>query len=250
MPSRVVRLRSIDTNPIGWPSRLVPRGMTDCDRFAKCATVVTKLYSLCLDAGVPLVAKTSWARFIPTDGLTAALFSGVAMTADLGLGEVHEVPYDPAVLNFPDHDRRLAILDWLHAHLLNLAMTLHWDIEPLLAAFHACQRDGCRFVQRGKPKVSPNRRYQAYIEFEIDGEGDGWSRAVIADRLGAVLAVSDRRDSPATITASGRVRRSLRWQESAVTWMPWIDDVAPRDYQWWIGHIEHFALTQPDQDGD
>jgi hypothetical protein len=29
------------------------------------------------------------------------------------LGEVHEVPYDPAVLALPDAARRRAVLDWL-----------------------------------------------------------------------------------------------------------------------------------------
>ena len=223
-----------------WLSRLLPSAVTTADLFAKCATAVAKRYSLALDAGEPLVAKTSWARFVPTDMPRPEPFAGlVPMTADLG-GEVHEVPYDPAVLTLPDHERRQAVLDWLHGNLLGLAAALYWHTGPLDAAYEACLRDGCRFQQQGTPKANPNRRYRAHVEFEIDGNGDGWSWAVITDRAGTVVATSDRRDSPASITSSGRIRRSLHWQGAEATWIPWIEvnDLAPKGYEWWLGHVE------------
>ncbi|MFD0522305.1 hypothetical protein [Paractinoplanes durhamensis] len=205
---------------------------------------MTKLYSLHLDTGAPLLAQTSWARFIPVEMSVsgAARFSGVAMTASLGLGEVHDAPYDPAVLELPDHERRPAILDWLQDHLLQLAASLDWDTGPLEAAYQACLRDGCRFRQTGAPKASADRRYRAHVEFEIDGEGDGWSWVEVKDPAGAVILRSERRDSPASITASGRVRRSVRWQGAEVTWMPWVDDIAPKGYEEWVGHVERLAL--------
>jgi hypothetical protein len=216
------------------------RDLRDAERFAKCATVVTKLYSLHLDGGTPLIAKTSWVRFIPTDMAGPAYFSGEPAIASLGMGEVHEVPYERTVLQLPDHDRRLAILDWLQANLLDLAASLRWDTRSLDDAYQACRRDGCRFLQRGKPKASPDRRYRAHVEFEIDGEGDGWSWVVITNRSGATIAVCDRRDSYASITASRRVRRSLRWQGAEVTWTPWTDDMAPKGFEWWLGHVQRF----------
>jgi hypothetical protein len=239
----VIRLRSIDTNPIQWPSRLLPQTTGSAERFAKCATVVTKLYSLHLDAGAPLVAKTSWARFIPTEMPGPASFSDVPMTADLGLGEVHEVPYDPAVLALPDAARRLAILNWLQDNLLQLARALGWAVGPLEAAYQACRRDNCELRQSGTPKASPDRRYRARVEFEIDGDGDGWSWVVVTDRAGAVVARGERRDSDATLTASGRVRRSLRWQDDQVTWIPWTSDIAPPDYKWWINHVARLSVS-------
>lgn len=242
MPQRVIRLRSIDTHSLELPSRFIPPHAGPAERYAKCATVVAKLYSLHLDAGAPLVAKTSWARFIPTDMPGPASFSGVAMTADLGLGEVHEVPYNPAVLALPDAARRRAVLDWLQDNLLQLAAALDWDTGPLEATYRACRRDDCELRQSGTSKASPDRRYRARVEFEIDGNGDGWSWAVVTDRAGAEVACSERRDSPATLTASGRVRRSLRWQDGQVTWTPWTDDVAPPDHKWWINDVARLSV--------
>ncbi|GAA3228768.1 hypothetical protein ACFO1B_54340 [Dactylosporangium siamense] len=153
MTGRAVRLRSVDTNPIFWPTRLTPaRHATPAERFAKCATAVSELYTIHLDAGAPLVAKTSWARFVPVDRPGPARFSGEPATAQLGMGEVHDVPFDPAVLDLPDGARRPAILDWLQEHLLLLAAALGWDTAPLDAAYRACRRDGCRFRQAGPPK--------------------------------------------------------------------------------------------------
>lgn len=243
MPRRVVRLRSIDTHPIEWPSRFLPPAAGPAERFAKCATVVAKLYSLHLDAGAPVVAMTSWARFIPAEMVGPAQFSGIPMTASSGLGEVHEVPYPPAALALPDPARRLAVLDWLQDNLLRLAAALSWDTGPLEAAYHACRGDDCELRQSGTPKASPDRRYRARVEFEIDGDGDGWSWVEVTDRSGAVVACSERRDSPATLTASGRVRRSLRWQDGQVTWTPWTDDIAPPDCTWWIDHVARLSLA-------
>jgi hypothetical protein len=109
------RLRLVDTNPIWLPSRFwaadrIGVRASDGDRFAKCATVVTELYSAHLEAGPPLPAKTSWARFVPTNERGPRRFSGIAMTQDLGLGEVHEVPYEPQILCLPDDQRRSAVL--------------------------------------------------------------------------------------------------------------------------------------------
>jgi hypothetical protein len=63
---------------------------------------------------------------------------------------------------------------------------------------------------------------------------------VITDRAGTVVATSERWDSPASITSSGRIRRSLRWPDNEAIWTPWIDvdDTAPKGYKWWLGHVE------------
>ncbi|MCU7724342.1 hypothetical protein ODJ79_11500 [Actinoplanes sp. KI2] len=244
MPARTIRIRSVDTNPVSFPNRLLSRPLSPADRFAKCATVVTQLYSVHLDRGTPLVAKTSWVRFIPTEMTEAPVFSAVPADASLGLGEVHEVPYDRKVLDLPDPERRAAILDWLQANLISLAEALGWDRAPLTEAYESCRRDELRFRQRGAAKTSPDRQHKAYPEFEIDGDGDGWSWVVVTDPRGAVEAESDRRDSLPTATAAGRVLKSLRWDGDTVTWTPWTDDVAPRGHDSWVGHVERFAAPR------
>lgn len=231
----------MDTNPVEFPTRLLGRPLSPANRFAKVATVVTKLYSEHLDTGKPLLARTSWVRFIPTDLPGPAPFSPIPADGSLGLGEVHEVPFDATVPDLPDHERRTAVLDWLHANMLGLAKALNWDEQPLTDAFEACRGERCVLRKRGRAKTSPDRRHKTYAEFDIDGEGDAWSWVVVTDPAGGVLATSDRRDTPPTLTAARTALKSVRWDGGAVTWTPWTDDLAPRG-QAWVGHVERFAF--------
>src|SRR3954452_24673557 len=116
-----------------------------------------------MDTGTPLLAKTSWVRFIPTDEPGPATFSNIPADASLGLGEVHEVPYDSAILDLPDDETRMAILDWLQKYMLDLAAALAWDTKPLTDAYEACRAERCRFSQHGAAKTSPDRRHKAYV---------------------------------------------------------------------------------------
>jgi hypothetical protein len=229
---RVIRLRSVDTNPIFLPSRFWatdPIGMRADEgaRFAKYATVVGELYSVHLENGPTLPARTSWARFVPTNLRGTRPFTGTAMTQDLGMGEVHEVPYDPDILGLPDERRRFAILDWLQDNLLALAASLAWPTGPLDVAYEACRRDGCRLHRAGEPKSSRNRRYKAHIGYEIDGDGDAWSWATITTTDGRHLATSDRHDSYPGYRTLRRASQSLRWQDDGVTWTPWTHPSVP-----------------------
>lgn len=242
MPARVTRVRSVDTNPVVFPTRLACRPPSAADRFAKCATAVTALYSLKLDSGTPLVAKTSWVRFIPGEAANSPDFSREPADGSLGMGEVYEVPYDATVLDLADPLRRLAILDWLQDNLLALAAALDWDIRPLIDAYDACRAEECQLSQRGPTKASADRQHTAHAEFEIDGEGDGWSWVVVTDNNGAVEAVSDRHDSPPSMATANRALKSLRWDGDAVTWTPWTDDVVPRGHDHWMGSVQRFSL--------
>ncbi|MEU8820194.1 hypothetical protein [Actinoplanes sp. NPDC048796] len=221
----MIRLRSVDTNPVMVPARSLRHPLTDAGRYAKCATVVTELFSEHLAGGPPLIAKTSWVRFLPTDLDGPAAISPLHATSALGLGEVHEVPYDRKVLDLPDDDRRRAILDWLRDHMLALGSGLNWDPGPIEAAYEACLRDGCRYRRTGAAKASPNRRWKAHVEFEIDGDGEAWSWLVVTDRAGAVLTVGERRDSVPFARRGRKVLRSVRWDGDVPTWTSWIDDV-------------------------
>jgi hypothetical protein len=241
VPGRVIRIRSIDTNPPETPTRLLTR-LSDAERFAKVATVVTKLYSEHLDAGTPLVAKTSWVSLIPTDGADDGFPAAGAGDASLGLGEVHDVSYDPAVLELPDAERRLAVLDWLQKHMLGLAKALDWDPQPIHEAYQACRQDRCELHKRGPAKSGPGRRFKAHAEFEIDGDGDAWSWLVVTDPAGETVAVSERRDSPPTLTAAAKILKSVRWDAGDVTWTPWTDDFAPPGQQW-AGRVERLTVS-------
>jgi hypothetical protein len=206
---RTVRLRSVDTNPIFLPSRFwatdrIGLRAGDGDRFAKCATVVTELYSRHLEHGPPLPAETSWVRFVPTSRRGPQGFSGVAATQDLGMGEVHQVPYDPDVLALPDEQRRLAILDWLHTNLCALAVSLSWPTEPLRTAYDGCIADRCSLHHVGEAKTSRNRWYTAHVEYEIDGDGDAWSWATITATTRAwSFAANAMTATPATCPLGG-----------------------------------------------
>ncbi|XVU29599.1 hypothetical protein ACQPZJ_21730 [Actinoplanes sp. CA-054009] len=236
-----IRIRSVDTNPVCFPTRLLRRPLKDAARFAKCATVITELFSEHLADGPPLVAKTNWVRFLPADMDGPAFFSDVPATAALGLGEVHEVPYDRKALDLPDHERRLALLDWLREHMLALAAALQWDTTPIEEAYQACLRDGCRYERAGAAKASPGRRWRAHVEYEIDGNGDAWSWVVVTDRAGLTRQVSERWDATPGVRAARRVVRSVRWDGDTVTWTPWTDDVAPPE----IGGTARFTGGPP-----
>jgi len=227
-----IRLRWVDTNPLWLPSRFwaadrIGGRASDGDRFAKRATVVTELYSAHLEAGPPLPAKTSWARFVPTNERGPRQFSGIAMTQDLGLGEVHEVPYEPQILCLPDDQRRLAVLEWLHDNLLALAVSLGWPTDPLELAYQGCVRDSCRFHRVGDTKSSPSRKHKAHIEYEIDGNGDAWNWAVITTNDGKQVATSDRYDGFPDSGLLRRAARSLRWHSNTVVWTPWMYHATP-----------------------
>jgi hypothetical protein len=250
---RTIRLRSVDTNPIFLPSRFwatdrIGIRADEGARFAKYATVVTELYSVHLEAGPPLPAKTSWARFAPTNLRGPRRFSGIAMAQDLGLGEVHQVPYDPDILGLADEQRRFAILDWLQDNLLALAASLGWLTDPLDIAYEACRHDGCRFQRATQPRSSRNRRYRAHIEYEIDGNGDAWSWATITSTDGRRIVSSDRHDSYPGYRSLRRASQSLRWQDDGVTWTPWTYPVVPvgRDE---LAETAHLAIPPTAGDG-
>jgi hypothetical protein len=234
--ARSVRLRSVDTNPIMLPTRYWaadPIGVraTDAERFAKCATVLTELYSRGLDNGPAVPAATSWVRFIPSDDGDPPPFSADPASQDLGLGEVHEVPFDPRALDLPDDRRRRVVLDWLHDNMLALAEHRGWPTGPLSAARDACLRAGCRFAGAGEAKFNRGRTHRAHIEYEIDGNGDAWTRAVITDREDAPVATSERYDAFPAARPLHRATRTLRWDGPAVTWTSWASNLLPNRHK-------------------
>lgn len=228
----LVRLRSVDTNPVMLPSRYWatdPMGSraTDADRFAKHATVVTELYSMYLESGPALPARTSWARLIPNNSRGARRFDGIPATQELGLGEVHEVPFDPNVLRLPDDRRRRALLDWLHDNMLALADSLNWNAGPLEAARNACLRADCQFVGAGETKSDRRRAHKAHIQYEIDGNGDAWTWAIVANGDGDQVAASERYDGFPARTYLRRASRTLRWDGPTLTWTSCASEVVP-----------------------
>ncbi|MDP9402053.1 MAG: hypothetical protein M3P85_01685 [Actinomycetota bacterium] len=127
---RTTRLRSVDTNPLIYPSRAMPDRCAPSDRFAKQAARVCAIYSSELNSAA-IEAETWWVRFIPKEGIEPKTYGTVAMTVTLGLGEVHHVPFDAAVLEMPEDERHFATLAWLHAEMLRLADARGWDAGAL-----------------------------------------------------------------------------------------------------------------------
>jgi hypothetical protein len=214
------RIRSVDTNAIMWPSRLLTPGeqLTPASQFAKCATVVAELYSEQLQAGEPIPAKAWWVRFIPTDELRTPNFDGVPFSD--GMGEVHEVPYDPTVLALPDGQRRRAILDWLHQHLLALAASLGWPTAPLTQAYRGCLDQDVRLIRTSRPKSDPGRRYRARTTFELDENGDGWARLPLEGA--GISLTSDPADALPTLRSAARTWRTQRWDDHlTASVQPW-----------------------------
>lgn len=220
---RFTQLRSVDMNALIPPSRLCaekPHRWTAADRFAKCGAVVTELYSRHLDEGEPVPAQTSWVRLVPDERVAQAGFGDTAMSD--GLGEVHEVPFDPTVLELPDQKRRLAILEFVHENLLALASRRAWPTAPFEEAYRACLADGLRLELVGATKSSPDRRRRARARYTLDGNGDGWTVVEILDRTGDVVGRSEPFDSPWVSRGFGRIKKTLRWQDgTSVSLVPW-----------------------------
>src|SRR4051794_24584077 len=100
-------------------------------RLAKCGTVITRAYSEALRSRAPVEAKTSWGRFIFMPDARPFAASEPAATASLGEGEIHEVPSPPlSLLDLPDQERRVGLLDCLHELLVQLAEVRGWDRQP------------------------------------------------------------------------------------------------------------------------
>lgn len=185
-------------------------------RLAKCGTVVCRAYSQTLRAGPPVEAKTSWGRFIFVPDAPPAAFGDVAATASLGMGEVHEVPPPPlSLLELPDRDRRLALLDFLHQHLLQLAAARGWEQEPFELARQAVVDADLEYVLQSPPKASPDRRHTADVRLEVDGVGDSWLTLRVRDRDGAIVHMSPPLMTQLSSQSFNAVRRSLRWANAS-----------------------------------
>lgn len=239
---RPTRIRSIDTNPRMSPSRMmsVPGdGLSVADRFAKYATVVTEAYQLHLADQDPIEARSSWVRLIPDNESGRLPLTGY----DWEFGEVHQVPFDPSVLDLADSARRHAILDWVQSSLLSLAASLHWPTAPLAAAYEACLADGIQVLTAGPAKSSPNRRHRAHVAFEIDGNGDGWSWLVVEGPDGQCQQ-SERIDAPPALRAARRSFKSVRWDgSSVVSFQPWITEYTPFGHEDWVTRRVLFTIS-------
>ena len=212
--------------------------LTVADRFAKYATVVTEAYQLHLADQDPIEAQSSWVRLIPDNESGRLPLAGY----DWEFGEVHQVPFDPFVVDLADTARRRAILEWLQSILLSLADSLDWPTAPLVAAYDACLADGIQVVAAGPPKSSPNRRHKAHVAFEIDGNGDGWSWLVVDGPDGTLD--SERFDAPPALRAARRSLRSARWEgPSIVSFQPWLTDYTPFGHQDWAIRRELFTVS-------
>ncbi|NUP81017.1 MAG: hypothetical protein HOV96_26070 [Nonomuraea sp.] len=238
---RATRISSIDTNPRMSPSRMMTTSgdqLTVADRFAKYATVVTEAYQLHLAEQDPIEARSSWVRLIPDNKSGRVPLSGY----DWEVGEVHQVPFDPSVVDLADSARRHAILDWLQDSLLSLAASLHWPTAPLVAAYNACLANGVQLVAAGPAKSSPDRRHRAHVAFEIDGNGDGWSWLIVDSPGGREQ--SERVDAPPALRAARRSFKSVRWEDSSVvSFQSWITDYTPFGREDWASRRESFTIS-------
>lgn len=222
----MTRLKSIDMNASMTPLHLLSEPqlsrLTAADRFAKHGVVVTELYSWHLPAGDPLPAETWWVRLIPDSRLSAPTWGDEAMRSTDGLGEVHEAPFDPRVVELPDMARRRAVLDFIQTNLVSLAAERGWPRAPLEAAHSACLAEGLRLERVGPVKSSPNRRIRARVRHTIDGDGAGWAVVEFLDRQGLRVRVSEAFDSPCAGHAIRQLTRSLRWEDNdIVSFVPW-----------------------------
>jgi hypothetical protein len=227
---RLTRLRSVDMNALGLPSRVCaekPHRWQAPDRFAKCGAVVTELYSRHLAQGEPVPAQTWWVRLVPTHSVSTANFGDEAFSD--GLGEVHEVPFDATVVDLPDMQRRTAILDFLQGNLLALAAQRGWPSRPFDDAYEACLTEGLCLDLIGKPIWSPDRRLRARAQFTLDGNGDGWSMVEFLNGGNELVNRSEAFDSPWQTRGFADIEKSLRWQSPAsVSFVPW----------WYVGPWE------------
>jgi hypothetical protein len=74
------------------------------------------------------------------------------------------------LLDLPDRERRLGLLDFLHDHLLRLAASLNWDPQPFKQARETVIDGDLRYVLRSPLKASPDRRHRAGVTLEVDGK--------------------------------------------------------------------------------
>ncbi len=221
----MTRLRSVDMNALGRPSRVCAqnqRWWTPPARYAKHAAVVTELYSLHLARGAPVPAETWWVRLLPSEGIAVPQFGTVAASVSYGDGEVWGIPFDPAVFELPDAHRRRAILDQTQQHLLALAAQRNWPEQPFAEAYQACLADDLRLELLGAAKSSPDRRLRARLRYTVDGNGDGWTVVEFVDGRGELVGSSDPFDSPHEARFFGRATKSLRWYgNTSVLFEPW-----------------------------
>jgi len=229
----LTRITQVEFHHSGWPSLyLEARGLlTPLERLIRCGTAPVKAYSEAIRNGQPLTARTSWVRFIMDETAVPLAPSGVAMTASLGLGEVHYVPPPPlAWLDLPDPERRRALLDFCHEHVLLLAAALDWDRTPLDLAHESVVVGGFVFSISSRPKSSPDRRHTARVTMEIDGGGDAWSTLVMHDKAGLEVLRSAPAATTDTVRNFNASKATLRWQDArSVSVVPYpIDPPTPR----------------------
>jgi hypothetical protein len=199
-------------------------------------------YSQALRSGQPVEAKTSWGRFVLTDGARPFDPHDEPATASLGEGEVHEVPPPPlALLDLPDEERRRALLHFLHKHLLILARKRQWPTGPFDAAHAAVLDGGIRFQLASAPKSSPDRRHRVSVDMEIDGAGDAWLHLTVVDRDGDVVHTSPPLMTDVSVRNFNAVKRNLRWADATTV----VVDTWPLDesrFEW--AQIERFYTAR------
>lgn len=210
------RFWQVDFYPMEAHTRIIeahPRWtFPPVQRLAKCGTVVTRAYSEALRTGPPVEAKTSWGRFIFTPDAPPFAPNEIEATASLGEGEIHEVPPPPlSLLDLPDRERRLGLLDFLHGLLLQLAEVRGWDRQPFDQAHEAVIAGGLRYVLQSPLKASPDRRHQAGVTLEVDGNGDAWLWLRVTNRAGEVVHTSEPLMTHLSTKSFNAARRSLRW---------------------------------------
>jgi hypothetical protein len=196
-------------------------------RLAKSGTAVTRAYSQALRVGPPVEAKTPWGRFIFTPGAPPFAPSSVPALGSLGMGEIHEVPPPPlSLLDLPDHDRRLGLLEFLHEHLLCLATALGWGTPPFEEARQTVLAGDLRYVLRSPLKASPDRRHRAGVTMEVDGNGDAWLELKVIDRDGLAVHTSPPLMTHESERGFNAVRRTVHWSDrTTVTVDAWpLDD--------------------------
>lgn len=225
--ARIRRFRHVDLWPAQIPSRLlVPH--SDAELFRKRSVAVAALYSRHLGEGPPVMATVWGARIHVQDDPVPPTGSpwGEEPPNDIGTDECCHVQVDRRLLGLPDRARRRAMLDWIHVRLVDLARHRGWPAEPFERARSLSLDDDLRFVETGRTVHSPDRRSRATAEFEIDGNGDGWSTVRIENRAGEPIHTAGPWDSPIN-AFSGRALRSVRWTSShSLRFTPWPDPVA------------------------
>jgi hypothetical protein len=110
-----------------WPSRrLLARGASSQEVFAKQAAGVCELHSAHLAEVDPVPALTWWIRLIPVEDQDQAVtdFGVEPAQSTWGEGEVSLVAMDRQIVDLPAAERPRRYLDWLQGHLLRRATGL------------------------------------------------------------------------------------------------------------------------------